>query len=62
MSNDNGHDAEAAYFAKLDQENKQKLSAQLGARRLSLRGSISSRLLPPRSDFNSLENSWRKYI
>ena len=33
MSNDNGHDAEAAYFAKLDQENKQKLSAQLGAER-----------------------------
>ena len=33
MSNDNGHDAEAAYFAKLDQENKQKLAAQLGAER-----------------------------
>lgn len=33
MSNDNGRDAEAAYFAKLDQENKQKLAAQVQAER-----------------------------
>lgn len=33
MSNDNGRDAEAAYFAKIDQENKQKLAAQVQTER-----------------------------
>ncbi len=33
MSDEKGRDAEAAYFAKLDQENKQKLAAQVQAER-----------------------------